>query len=117
MRKYRTYTVAFKREVVAEFLAGHSSLHDLARKHLISRKLIRLWTEKHEAGKLDDEAAASELLAEKEAKIEALERLVGRQALEIDFLKGALRSTASPRSGPTSVITGPAASPSRKVVD
>lgn len=116
MRTYRTYTIAFKREVVAEFLAGHSSLHDLARKHLISRKLIRLWVEKYEAGRLDEEALASDQLAEKEARIEALERLVGRQALEIEFLKGAVRSVASLRSEPTSAITGPVASPSRKDV-
>ena len=38
----------------------------------------------------------------------ALERLVGRQALEIEFLKGALRARPSPRSAPTSVISGPA---------
>jgi transposase-like protein len=117
MREYRTYTIEFKRQVVAEFLAGNSSLHDLARKHLVSRKLIRLWADKYEAGLLDEEAQASEQLAEREAKIEALERLVGRQALEIDFLKGALRSAVSPRSGPTSVITGPVASPSRKDAD
>jgi len=46
MREYRTYTIEFKRQVVAEFLAGNSSLHDLARKHLVSRKLIRLWADK-----------------------------------------------------------------------
>jgi hypothetical protein len=49
-----------------------------------------------------------------EARIAALERLVGRQALEIEFLKGALKSAPRPRSGPTSVITGPAVSPSLK---
>ncbi len=117
MTKYRKYTIAFKRQVVGEFLAGDASLHDLARKHLVSRKLIRLWAEKHEAGQLDDESLASERLAESEARIEALERLVGRQALEIDFLKGALRSTASPRSESTSVIAGPKPSALRKDVD
>ena len=45
-----------------------------------------------------------------EARIAALERLVGRQALELEYLKGALRNGPLPRSGPTSVITGPAAS-------
>lgn len=117
MRTHRTYTIEFKREVVAAFLAGQSSLHELARKYLISRKLIRVWAEKYEAGELDEEVLARDQLAEREARIEALERLVGRQALEIDFLKGALRSAASPRNGPTSVITGPPVSPLRKDVD
>ena len=35
---------------------------------------------------------AADLLQEYEAKIAALERMVGRQALEIEFLKGALKS-------------------------
>ena len=51
-----------------------------------------------------------------EARIAALERLVGRQALELEFLKGALRNGPPPRSGPTSVITGPTASPSLRDV-
>ena len=47
-------------------------------------------------------------------KIAALERMVGRQALEIEFLKGALKSVPRPRSASTSVFTGPTASPSPK---
>ena len=43
-----------------------------------------------------------------EARIAALERLVGKQALELEFLKGARQSAPLPRSGPTSVIIGPA---------
>jgi len=43
----------------------------------------------------------------------ALERLVGKQALELEFLKGAQRSGRPPRSAPTSAIAGPAASPPR----
>jgi hypothetical protein len=46
-----------------------------------------------------------------------LERLVGKQALELEFLKGALKSAPPPRRGTTSVITGPAASPSLKDAD
>jgi hypothetical protein len=42
-----------------------------------------------------------------------LERMVGRQALEIEFLKGALKNAPRPRSVNTSVIAGPAASPSQ----
>src|SRR5271165_2000703 len=67
-----------------------------------------------EAGGLDEDAQAADLLQEYEAKIAALERMVGRQALEIEFLKGALKNAARPRSVNTSVIAGPAASPSQK---
>ena len=42
---------------------------------------------------------------EYEAKIAALERMVGRQALEIELLKGALKHAPRPRSAITSVVT------------
>lgn len=51
------------------------------------------------------------MLGAYEARIVALERLVGRQALEIEFLKGGVRSGPSRRSAPESVTSGPAASP------
>ena len=70
----------------------------------------------HQAGALDDDVQAADLLQEYEAKIAALERMVGRQALEIEFLKGAIKSAPRPRSEITSVIAGPAVSPSRKDV-
>jgi hypothetical protein len=63
---------------------------------------------------LDEDAQAADLLQEYEAKIAALERIVGRQALEIEFLKGALKNAPRPRSATTSVIAGPTASPSQK---
>jgi hypothetical protein len=69
---------------------------------------------KYEAGAFDEDAREAELLQGYEARIAALERLVGRQALELEFLKGASRSARSPRGGPTSVIAGPVASPSPK---
>ena len=57
---------------------------------------------------------AADLLQEYEVKIAALERMVGRQAPEIEFLKGTLKNAPRPRNVNTSVIAGPAASPSQK---
>ena len=108
MAKHRTYSIEFKRQVAQEFLAGES-LHGLSRRHDVSRNLIRVWVAKLEAGTYDEDAEAADLLQEYEAKIAALERLVGRQALEIEFLKGALKSAPRPRSATTSVIAGPMA--------
>ena len=59
---------------------------------------------------MDDDVQAADLIQECEAKIAALERLVGRQALEIELLKGALKHVPRPRSAGTSVVTGPAVS-------
>ena len=113
MPKYRAHSIEFKRQVVQEYLAGEP-LHGLAKRHDISRNLIRVWVAKYEAGAFDDDATAADVIQAYEARIAALERLVGRQALELEFLKGASRSALWPRSGPTCVITGPLGSVSPK---
>jgi transposase-like protein len=110
-RRHRSHSAEFKRQIVAEYHAGET-LHALSRRHDLSRNLIRIWVEKAESGALDEDGAAAELLTAYEARIAALERLVGRQALEIEYLKGGMRSGHSRRSAPTSATGGPAASPS-----
>lgn len=113
MARHRSHSVEFKRQVAQEFLGGET-LHALAKRHDISRNLVRIWVDKYEAGALDEDAQAADLIQEYEARIAALERLVGRQALELEFVKGALRSAPRPRSATTSVIIGPTASPSSR---
>jgi len=113
MTKHRSHSIEFKRQVAQEFVGGET-LHALAKRHDISRQLIRIGVQKYEAGAFDEDAQAADLIQEYEARIGALERLVGRQALEIEFLKGAVRNAPRRRSATTSVITGPAASPSPK---
>jgi transposase-like protein len=111
MPRHRSHSIGFNRQVVAEYHAGET-LHALSRRYDLSRNLIRIWVEKAEAGSLDQDLASAELLSAHEARIAALERLVGRQALEIEFLKGAQKSAPLRRSGLASVTTGPAACPS-----
>jgi len=106
-RQHRSHSMDFKRQVVQEYLGGET-LHGLSKRHDISRQLVRVWIEKYETGAFDDDAHAADLIQQYEARIAALERLVGKQALELEFLKGAARSAPRPRSGTTSVITGPA---------
>ena len=90
MAKHRAHSIEFKRQVAQEYLGGET-LHGLAKRHDLSRNLIRIWVQKYEAGAFDDDAAAADMIQEYEARIAALERLVGKQALELEFLKGALR--------------------------
>jgi transposase len=87
---------------------GHSPAE---KRHDISRNLIRIWVKKLEAGVFDEDGQAADLLPEYEAKIAALERMVGRQALEIEFLKGALKNARRSKSATTSAITGLMVSP------
>jgi transposase-like protein len=110
MARHRTHSTEFKRQVAQDYMAGET-LHGLAKRHDLSRNLIRIWVQKYEAGAFDEEAVAADLVEAYEARIAALERLVGKQALEIEFLKGALKHAPRPRSATISVVTGPLASP------
>ncbi|MEL6310908.1 MAG: transposase [Pseudomonadota bacterium] len=116
MRRHRRHSTAFKRQIVEEYLAG-AALNAPSKEHDICRHLIRVWIEKYEAGEFDEENEAANTFHEAQAKIAALERMVGRQALEIEFLKGALASKRSRRNAPTSAITGPVASRSSEDVN
>ena len=111
MAKHRSHSIEFKRQVAQELLAGET-LHGLAKRHDVSRNLVRVWVQRYEAGALDADAVAADMIQEYEARIAALERLVGKQALELEFLKGALKNAPRRKGAPTSVITGPRASPS-----
>lgn len=108
-RKHRRHSTAKKREIVEAYLSGEA-LHALSKRHDVCRNLIRVWIEKYERGEYDDDAVEADLLPEYEARIDALERLVGRQALEIEFLKGAQKRERSSKSAPGFVVTGPIAS-------
>ena len=116
MARHRIHSLAFKKQVVQEYAAG-ATLNGLAREHDLSRNLIRIWIAKCESGEFDADVEAASLLADYEAKIVALERMVGRQALEIEFLKGALQQGRLPRSAPMCVMAGPAVSQSLKDAD
>ena len=54
MRKQRSHSVEFKRQVAQEFIAGET-LHGLSKRHDISRQLIRVWVQKYETGALDED--------------------------------------------------------------
>ena len=90
MRKHRSYPIEFKRQVAQEYLAGET-LHGLAKRHEINRNLVRIWVAKYEAGSFDSDVVAADIVQTQEARIAALERLVGKLVLENEFLKGASR--------------------------
>jgi transposase-like protein len=49
MARHRSHSIKFKRQVAQEFLSGET-LHGLAKRHDISRQLIRIWVEKYDRG-------------------------------------------------------------------
>ena len=114
MARYRTYTVEFKRRVAEEHLSGGASLSELARRHDVSRellriwvKLLRIWVKKYEAGEFAGDGPAKAARRAEEAKIASLEREVGQLTLELDLLNKGLRSARRASGAPASVVSGP----------
>ena len=97
-----------------EYLAG-TSLNALSRKHEVARNLIRIWVAKYQAGEFEPDFVPMPRLSAHEIKIAELERIVGKLAMELEFLRGILRSTPLQRGAITSIVSGPMASPSSEL--
>ena len=67
MPRHRSHSIAFKRQVAQEYIAGET-LHGLAKRHDVSRNLIRNWVSKYEAGGFDDDRMAADLVQEQESR-------------------------------------------------
>ena len=63
MAKHRSYSIEFERQVAQEYLVGET-LHGLAKRHDISRDLIRIWVAKYEAGSFDSDVAVANIQAD-----------------------------------------------------
>jgi transposase-like protein len=112
MARYRTHTVEFERRLVEEHFGSGAGLSELARRHDISRELLRTWVKKYEAGEF---AGGGSLRADRrayEAKVAELEREVGQLTMELDLLKKGLRSARRARDASSSVVSGPKAAAS-----
>ena len=78
--------------------AGRTGVHcrrdfcGLSKRHDLAAAGSGSGFRKYEVGALDEDARAADLLQKTKRVIAALERMVGRQALEIEFLKGALKT-------------------------
>jgi transposase len=113
MARHRSFGSGVKRQLAKEFLVGRAGLHELARRHSLSRNLIRLWIRKYEAGEFSDEMAEAVHVAEYERKIAELERKVGQLTMEVDLMKKGVQLERQPNYGNYSIVSGPKPSPSR----
>jgi transposase len=87
MGPYRKFSKEQKRQVAEEALSGQTSKIAVARKHQIAYSLLDKWINAYKHGRLDNEPSCETGYRE---KIEKLEQMVGRQAMEIEFLKKAI---------------------------
>ena len=91
MTRRRTFTAQFKAQVVLDILRGHKRAADICREHQLKPQVVSGWktTFVSQAAQV---FAQDEQCHQEQQRIAELERLVGRQALELEILKKATSS-------------------------
>jgi transposase len=89
MRKPRTFTSQFKREVVEELLSRTTGPAQLARRYNLSSGLLYHWKNQYARGKLNNEPTEEAALRD---RVSQLEKMLGKLTLENEFLKKTLQS-------------------------
>jgi transposase len=88
--KYRRFTQDFKRSVIEQLLSETATPLELCRRYNISSGQLYTWKRQYAQGKLDPEPSREAELA---ARVQELERLVGKLTLENEFLKKAVKNS------------------------
>src|SRR4030095_12467157 len=112
MREQRSFSAAFKRQVVGELLGGGCTLAQLSRRHDVSSGLI-LYLKKRDEEADWVEEGPSQSETRFLARIAELERMVGRLTMENEVLKKAVEYTARRRKELSSPITAKSLAASR----
>jgi len=105
-RKRRKYSSKFKQAAVDRLVGGESATA-IAKKLKIRRKLLYAWRNEgfgsnppatvSRRASARDEDPQQQQIAQRQEKIAELERLIGKQAAELDFFALALRATKEAR--------------------
>lgn len=92
-KKYRTWTVPQKLEIVLAGLCGDRSVAEVCREHQISENLYYTWREKLLEGGAERLSGKEERteLAELRKRVRDLERALGRKTYELEIAGEALR--------------------------
>ena len=92
-KKYRTWTVAQKLEIVLAGLRGDRSVAEVCREHQISETLFYTWREKLLEGGSERLAGKEERteLVELRKRVRDLERTLGRKTYELEILGNGFR--------------------------
>lgn len=93
-KKYRTWTVQQKLEIVLAGLRGDRSIAELCREHQISENLYYTWREKLLEGGAERLAGKEERteLVELRKRVRDLERTLGRKTYELEILGNGFRT-------------------------
>ncbi len=84
----RKYTGQFKANLAIQYLKGGKTQAEICRENSINPNLLNKWVSQfqNQAGQIFEQGKQ----AEHQKKIENLERIIGKQTVEIDFLKRGL---------------------------
>src|SRR5574340_1576268 len=89
-KKRRTFDAQFKFEALLEVLQGEKSAAQICRERDINENLLSRWKQEFlSKGPEVFENKANGKASDAETRVAELERLVGRQALELEILKKA----------------------------
>jgi len=90
MRRQRSFSLEFKRQVVEELVSGQSRPAQVCRRYEISSSLLYHWKRQYARGTFNNEPTEEAALRD---RVEKLERLVGKLTLENEFLKKGLQNS------------------------
>jgi transposase len=112
MRKQRSFSPEFKRQVVEELLSGVSTAAQICRRNEISSGLLYYWKKQYSRADLGGNGKREAALEE---RIQQLEQMLGKACLENEFLKKALQRKLGPskKSGSSLPTTEICSKPSR----
>lgn len=83
----RKWTAEQKMAIVLEGLRGQIKMAEICRQHGISQNQYYLWRDQFLAGAQERLTGSRPAPGSDQAKIKELERLIGRQAIQIEILK------------------------------
>jgi len=87
--KRRTLTPNFKFQVIMEVLQNQQKQVEIARQYDLSPRVVSIWKRQF-IQRAPEVFAHSKQDQQKDKKVEELEKLIGRQTIEIQFLKKVL---------------------------
>jgi len=107
----RRFTQDFKRSIVEQLLSETAGPAELCRRYNIASGQLYTWKRQYAGGKLDPDPSRE---AELEARVQQLERLLGKVTLENEFLKKAVRNSLKQTQKKESLL--PKTAPSSKTL-
>lgn len=103
MKKYRSFSSEFKRDLIARVDSGEVTLTSAAREHELSPSLLQRWKKQIHEGSFRDRPTLHEKRLEKE--LEWYKKKVGELTRQVDLLKKINESFPPLRRSNGSIVT------------